>query len=37
MAKVAEDIIEEGYYKSIYEIQKGFNISDTFNVLEKSS
>lgn len=37
MAKVAEDIIEEGYYKSIYEIQKGFNISDTFNVLEKST
>lgn len=35
MTKVAEGIIEEGYYKSIYEIQKGFNISDTFNVLEK--
>lgn len=34
MTKVAEEIVQEGYYRSIYEIQKGFGISDTFNVLD---
>lgn len=37
MAKVAEEIINEGYYKSIYEIQKGFGVSDYFNVLDKKT
>ncbi|MDD2584990.1 MAG: minor capsid protein, partial [Bacteroidales bacterium] len=37
MAKVAEEIMHEGYYKSIYEIQKGFGISDYFNVLDEKT
>ena len=37
VAEVAEDIFKEGYYKSIYEIQKGFGISDYFNVLDEKT
>jgi SPP1 gp7 family putative phage head morphogenesis protein len=34
LTKLSEEIIKEGYYRSIYEIQKGFGIGDTFNVLD---
>lgn len=34
MTKLATNLIEDGYYRSIYEIQKGFGIGDTFNILD---
>jgi SPP1 gp7 family putative phage head morphogenesis protein len=34
LAKLSEELIKEGYYKTIYEIQKGFGIGDTFNILD---
>lgn len=34
MGKLASEIVEDGYYKSIYELQKGFGIGDTFNILD---
>lgn len=33
MTKLATELVEDGYYKSIFEIQKGFGIGDGFNVL----
>lgn len=30
---LSRELTEEGYYRSIYEIQRGFEIRDTFNVL----
>ena len=34
MTKLSEELIKEGYYRSIYEVQKGFNIGDTFTILD---
>ncbi len=34
LSGLADEVIKEGYYKSIYEIQRGFGISDGFNVLD---
>lgn len=34
MNKLSEELIKEGYYKTIYEIQKGFGIGDTFTILD---
>lgn len=34
LTELSETLIKDGYYRSIYEIQKGFGIGDTFNVLD---
>lgn len=34
LTKLSEEIVKEGYYRSIYEIQKGFGIGDTFNIID---
>lgn len=34
LTKLSEELIKEGYYRSIYEVQKGFGIGDTFNILD---
>lgn len=37
LTKATKEIVEEGYYKTIYEIQREFDISDAFDVLEPST
>lgn len=34
LTKLSEELIKEGYYRSIYEVQKGFEIGDTFTILD---
>lgn len=34
LTKLSEELIKEGYYRSIYEVQKGFGIGDTFTILD---
>jgi SPP1 gp7 family putative phage head morphogenesis protein len=34
LTKLSEELIKEGYYRSIYEAQKGFRIGDTFTILD---
>lgn len=34
LTKLSEELIKDGYYRSIYEIQKGFGIGDTFNIID---
>ncbi|NLY44638.1 MAG: minor capsid protein [Tissierella sp.] len=34
LTKLSEELIKEGYYRSIYEVQKGFGLGDTFTILD---
>lgn len=34
LTKLSEELIKEGYYRTIYEVQKGFGIGDTFTILD---
>lgn len=34
LTKLSEELIKEGYYRSIYEVQKGFRAGDTFTILD---
>lgn len=34
LTKLSEELIKEGYYRSIYEIEKVFGIGDTFTILD---
>ncbi|WMM24057.1 minor capsid protein [Tissierella sp. MB52-C2] len=34
LTRLSEELIRESYYRSIYEVQKGFGIGDTFTVLD---
>lgn len=34
LTKLSEELIKEGYYRTIYEVQKGFGIGDTFAILD---
>lgn len=34
LTELAKEITEEGYYRTIYEIQKGFGVGDTFGLLD---
>ncbi len=37
LTKLSEELIKEGYYRSIYEIEKGFGMGDTFTILDTKS
>mgnify|MGYP003881268029 CR=1 FL=1 len=34
LTELAKEITEEGYYRTIYEIQKGFGVGDAFGILD---
>lgn len=34
LTELSKEITEEGYYRTIYEIQKGFGVGDTFGLLD---
>ncbi|MGN9164954.1 minor capsid protein [Tissierellaceae bacterium HCP3S3_D8] len=37
LTKLSEELTKEGYYRSIYEVQKGFGIGDTFTILDNKT
>ncbi len=34
LTKLSEELIKEGYYRTIYEVQKGLGIGDTFTIMD---